>query len=161
MDERVKSFFDWSEIFDHMVTRRLSHIKGAWELTWDCGTKSYKEEDGSFAKIINELVIELSELDPPLKYHDNEDRLVEYCKESLGLEIEKVGNRWVGNDYGFVLEQGGFKDFNQKNLSLAACGRVKAAIERGQLHFDDMEEFHRRMLADVIVIIFYHREVYE
>lgn len=160
MERRIKDFFRKSDTFDYLVTRRLSHIKGNWELTWSHDTQSYKEENDSFAKIINEFIVELSELNPPLKYHDNEDRLVEYCKESLGLKIEKIGNRWVGTDYGFVLEQGGYKDLNEKNLSLAACGRIKAAIERDQLHFDEMEEFHRKMLADVIAIILYHREIY-
>jgi hypothetical protein len=160
MDKRIKDFFRWSDVFDRMVTRPLSHIKGNWELTWNHDTQSYEEENDSFARIINELIVELSELNPPLKYHDNEDRLVEYCKESLGLKIQKIGNRWVGSDYGFVLEQGGSKDLNEENLSLAACGRIKAAIDRGQLHFDEMEEFHRKMLADVIAIILYHREIY-
>ena len=57
-----------------------------------------------------------------------------------------------------MLEQGGFNDIDEKNLVLSACGRVKAAIDRGQLHFDDMEKFHRKMLADVLAIILYHRD---
>lgn len=35
MDRRIISFFSSSDIFDHMVTRQLSHIKSNWELTWD------------------------------------------------------------------------------------------------------------------------------
>lgn len=157
MDERIKEFFDWSDLFDYMVTRQLSHIRGNWELTWDHAEDQYEPEEKSYAEIINGLVVELSKLDPPLKYHENEDRLAEYCKSSLNWDIKKIGNRWVGSDYAVVLEQGGFKDCDQTNLCLAACGRVKAALDRGQHHFDDMEEFHRKMLADVMAIILYHR----
>ncbi len=157
MDERVKEFFGWSNLFDEMVTCQLSHVRGNWELIWDHTEKKYEPEENSYAELINELVIELSNLEPPSKYHDNEDRLAEYCKSSLNWEIQKVGNRWKGSDYASILEQGGFKDFNQKDLCLAACGRVKAALKRGQLHFDDMEEFHREMLANVMAIVLYHR----
>jgi hypothetical protein len=157
MDKRIKEFFGWSDCFDYMVTRQLSHIKANWELTWNHAGREYEQEDESYAAIINDLVIEISKLDPPLKYHDNEDRLAEYCKEILGWKIEKVGNRWVGSDYSCILENGSFNDFEQENLCLAACSRVKAALNRGQVHFDDMEIFHRKMLADVIAIILYCR----
>lgn len=157
MELKFKEFFGGSNLFDYMITRQLSHIRGNWELTWDHKKEQYEPEEESYAGLINELVIELSKLDPPEIYHDNEDRLAEYCKASLNWDIKKVGNRWVGSDYSSVLEQGGFKDWDQKNLCLAACGRVKAALSRGQMHFDDMEESHRKMLADVLAIILYHR----
>ena len=157
MDERIKEFFNWSDLFDYMVTRQLSHLRGNWELTWDHAEEKYEPEEDSFAELINELVVELSKLDPPSKYHDNEDCLAEYCRGSLNWDIKKIGSRWVGSDYVSILEQGGFKDTNEKNLCLAACGRVKAALVRGQLHFDDMEESHRKILADVMAIILYHR----
>lgn len=159
MDDRIKEFFSWSDLFDHMVTRQLAHVKPDWELTWDHDEKSYETEDDSYAELINDLVVEFSKLDPPKKYHDNEDRLAEFCKESLNWNIKKVGNRWIGLDYASILEQGGFRDIDERNLCLAACGRVKAAIDREQLHFDDMEEFHRKILADVVAIILYHRSV--
>jgi hypothetical protein len=107
--------------------------------------------------LINDLVIELSGLNPPPKYHDNEDRLAEYCKARLGWDIKKVGAHWVGSDYASILEQGAFDDIDQNHLRLAAVGRVKAALARGQLHFDNMEPCHRDMLAEVIVIILYFR----
>ena len=114
MDSRFKEFFGWSNLFDYMVTRQLSHVRGNWELTWDHENKQYEPEEESYAELINELVLELSGLDPPEKYHDNEDRLAEYCKDSLDWDIKKVGNRWVGSSYASILEQGGFKDWNQK-----------------------------------------------
>ncbi len=158
MNTKIKEFFEWSDLFDYMVTRQLSHIRENWELTWDDGEKIYKPEEESYAEVINALVTEISILEPPELYHDNEDCLAAYCKQRLGWDIQKVGNRWLGSDYASILEQGGFNDIDEKNLVLAACGRVKAAIDRGQLHFDDMEKFHRKMLADVLAIILYHRD---
>jgi hypothetical protein len=158
MNERVVEFFKWSDLFDHMVTRQLSHIRSNWELTWNHDEEKYEPEEDSYAQMINDLVVELSKQNPPKKYHDNEDRLAEYCKANLGWDINKVGNRWTGDDYASILEQGAFNDIDEQNLCLAASGRVKAALDRGQVHFDDMEEFHRRMLADVLAIILYHRD---
>ena len=40
---------------------------------------------------------------------------------------------------------------------LAAAGRIRAAVIRGQTHFDQMEESHRRMLAALLLVILYHR----
>ena len=157
MNQRIKDFFTRSNLFDYMVTRQLSHIRSNWELTWDHNEEKYEIEDDSFAGIINGLVIELCNLNPPVKYHDNEDRLAEHCKKSLGWNISKVGNRWSGSNYPAILEQGGFSDTDERDLCLAACGRVVAAIDRGQTHFDEMEESHRIMLANVIAIILYHR----
>jgi hypothetical protein len=43
----------------------------------------------------------------------------------------------------------------------AAAGRIHAAIDRGQLHFDDMEWSHQVILAGVLAAILYHREPQE
>jgi len=88
----------------------------------------------------------------------SEDRLAEFCKTTLRWDIKKNGNHWVGHDYAFILEQGAFHDVNERNLLLAVSGRVKAALDRGQMHFDDMEVSHRKMLADVIAIFLFHRD---
>ena len=158
MNTKIKEFFECSDLFDYMVTRQLSHIRENWELTWDNDKRTYKPEEESYAEIINDLIAEVSSIEPPEKYHNNEDCLAEYCKQRLGWDIEKVGNRWLGFDYVSILEQAGFDDKDEENLILAACGRVKAAINRGQLHFDEMEEFHRKMFANVLAIILYHRD---
>ena len=99
----------------------------------------------------------MSEVDPSRKYHDNEDRLAEYLQHNSSWNIRKVNERWIGAAYENILEQGGFGDIDQEQLILAAAGRIRAAIERGQTHFDDMEESHRYMLAIVIIVILYHR----
>ncbi|WP_346836588.1 hypothetical protein [Microbulbifer sp. SAOS-129_SWC] len=159
MNQKIKDFFSCSELFDYMKCRQLSHIRGNWELTWSHAEEIYEPEDDSYADLVNKLIDQLCLLDPPIKYHDHEDRLAEFCRERLNWDIKKVGNRWIGSEYRSILEQGGFDDEEEADLCLAACGRVKAALERDQLHFDDMESSHRAILSDVIAIILYHRSV--
>lgn len=158
MEIKIKDFFANSELLDYMVLRPLSHINMSWELTWSSDDNEYEREEGTFAPLLNDLITELSNTVPPVKYHDNEDCLAEYVKQSLNWNIYKQGERWVGDDYDVILEQGGFKDINEQNLVQAATGRIKAALDRGQNHFDDMEESHKRMLAAVMTIIIYHRQ---
>ncbi|MFA5850958.1 MAG: hypothetical protein WC833_13890 [Bacteroidales bacterium] len=157
MSNPFKKFFAQSDLLDYMVLRPLSHINMSWEMTWDRNNQEYEREPDTFASLLIDLTTEISKTTPPAKYHDNEDCLAEYVKQSLNWKIHKQGNRWVGFDYESILEQGGFKDLDEKNLVQAATGRVKAALDRGQLHFDDMEESHRKMLAAVMAIIIYHR----
>ena len=102
-------------------------------------------------------LVEARHASPPARYHDNENRLAEYVRKNLKWPIRKEGKRWVGADYSSIIEQGGFDDFDQQDLVLAAAGRIRAAIDHGQQHFDDMEESHRRILGAVISIILYHR----
>jgi hypothetical protein len=140
-----------------MVLRPLSHITLNWELTWDHATQQYEPEADSFASILNKTITDLAVIDPPERYHDHEDRLAEYVIANLGWPIRKERGRWVGADYHSILEQGGFEDIDQIELLRAAAGRVHAALERQQMHFDDMEESHQRMLGAVLTIILYHR----
>ena len=153
----TKEFFSNSDLLDYLVLRPLSHIKGNWELTWDGDRQEYEPEEDSYAVLLNQLIEELCCVNPPSRYHDNEDRLAEYVRANLNWDIKKVGRRWVGEDYAAILEQGDFDDIDEENLILAVAGRIKAAIDRDQLHFDDMEQSHQKMLADVLAIIFYHR----
>jgi len=64
----------------------------------------------------------------------------------------------VGDDYWSIIEQGGFVDLDEKDLVELAAGRIRAAIDRGQGHFDEMEESHRSILARVLSVIGYHRD---
>ena len=150
-------FFGWSDLLDYMVNRELAHIRANWELTWNHSEQKYEPEEDSYAELLNSLFYELSEVEPPSKYHDNEDRLAEYLRDNSSWNIRKVKGRWIGAPYERILEQGGFGDLGQKELVLAAAGRIKAAIDRGQVHYDDMEESHRYILSIVIIIILYHR----
>lgn len=158
MDKSVKDFFANSDSLDTFVLRPLSHINSTWELTWIDADDEYKKEEGSFAGVLNDLIIELANTQPPAKYHDNEDALAEYVRVNLKWKIQKVGQRWIGEDYQSILEQGGFDDIDETHLVQAAAGRIKGAIDRNQKHFDDMEESHRKILAAVLSIILYHRQ---
>lgn len=157
MSNYIKKFFTQSDLLDKMVLRPLSHINPHWELTWNSNNQEYETELSTFATLLTALITEISVTISPTKYHDNEDCLAEYVKQTFNWRIQKQGNRWVGMEYASILESGSFKDFDEKNLVLAATGRIKAALDRGQLHFDEMEESHRKILAAVMTIIIYQR----
>lgn len=160
MNKPFKDFFANSYLLDYMVLRPLSHLNISWELTWDFDNQEYEREEGTFASILNDLITEFSITVTPAKYHDNEDCLAIYVKQSLNWHIFKEKGRWKGFDYDSILEQGGFNDINEINLVQAAIGRIMASIDRGQNHFDDMEESHKRILASIMTIIVYHRQSY-
>ncbi|MEA5554513.1 hypothetical protein VB713_26630 [Anabaena cylindrica UHCC 0172] len=153
----AKKFFGQSDLLDRLVLRQLSHIKHNWELVWDDENEKYEPEEDSYAEKLNQLIEELGRVDPPQKYHENEDCLAEYVVANRYWQINKVNGRWVGADYVGILEQGGFHDIDEVNLILATAGRIKAATDRNQYHFDYMEQSHQEILANVLAIILYHR----
>ena len=155
--EKISAFFKQSELFDYMVTRPLSHIVPNWELTWNLIENRVESEEDSLAEEVNRLLDEISEVQPPKEYHANEDVLAEYVKSHLNWNIYKKGNRWESSDYEAIINQGSFGDEDQKNLILAAAGRIEAAIEHGQTNFDDMEYGHQKILAMVMASILYQR----
>jgi len=153
-------FFVQSEFLCHDVLRPLSHFEPNWDLYWDHDAGEYEVEENSYASQLNRLIDELSKVNPPLKYHDNEDFLANYVRISLKWPVIKEGGRWICDDYSSLLEQGGFGDINEQNLLNAASGRIHTALKFGQKHFDDMEEGHRKILASVLSIVLYHRSRY-
>ncbi len=165
MNTPIHEFFSYNDLLDYEVLRPLSHIKPYWELTWNFDDEVYECEDGSFARQFNELIAELATFKPPAKYHDHEDVLAQYVQKHLNWGIRKVGSTWVNkdgtrlhpSDYIVTLEQGGFQDVDERELIAAASGRIHAAIIRGQIHYDEVEESHRRILAGVLSAILYHR----
>ena len=165
----IREFFEPGDYMEHEVLRPLSHIRANWELQIDSESGRYLEEEDSFAALFNALIDELATTQPPLRYHDNEDRLGEHVQKHLNWKIRKAGSTWVNqegsrlhpSDYLALLEQGGFDHDGIPNLVLAASGRIQAALERGQYHFDDMERSHQVILAGVLGAILYHREPYE
>jgi hypothetical protein len=164
--QAVQDFFSWSDWLDYLVLRPLSHIKPNWEVTWDHDERKYIPEEDSFAEALNEMIERIASVDPPARYHDNEDRLAEFVRDRLSWKIRKVGSIWVNedgkrlapDDYAAVMEQGAFDDPDILNLFLATSGRIHAAIARGQTHFDQMEESHQIMLAAAMSNILYHRD---
>ena len=153
----TRTFLSHSALLGHLVLRQLSHIKDNWELTWAADKQEYESEEESYAESLNRLIEEIGRAPVPSRYHDNEDCLAEYVRSKLNWNIEKIGGRWVGEDYAAILEQGGLHDINEENLISAVAGRIKAAMDRNQIHFDDMEQSHRKMLSDVLAVILYHR----
>jgi hypothetical protein len=154
--ERIRDFFAWSSWLDQITLRPLSHIAPYWEATWDDETQRYIPEPRSFADDLNTVIELIATCPRPPKYHDHEDVIAKRVQDA-GWPIQKKGSRWVGADYPGVLEQGAFRDVGQRDLVAAATGRVHAALDYGQTHFDEMEEGHLNMLAAIISIIIYHR----
>lgn len=155
--EKLRDFFAHSDCLDRMSLRPLSHIAPNWETEWDSEHRRYSPERRSFAEDLN-AVIELLALRPrPSNYHDHEDTLAENVVREHNWPIQKKAGRWVGADYQLILEQGAFRDLRQEDLISAGAGRVHAALDHGQRHFDSMEEGHLNMLAALISIIIYHR----
>ena len=153
----VERFFYESEELDYLVLKPLSHLNPNWELSYDGNEISYRHEDNSFAKLLDELILELNNVVSYGDYHDNEDSLAEYVQKYLNWNIKKIGKFWQGADYLSILEQGGFHDKHEQHLILASAGRIRIAINYNQLTFDDMEKAHKKILANVLSIILYHR----
>lgn len=150
-------FFDQSDYLDYEVLRPLSHIRGNWELYPGTDEFHFELEEDSFAKELSELIDELGATEIPDRYHDNEDTLAEYVRDKFDSEIRKVGNRWVGREYQIILQDAGFFDINEENLVQSAKGRIIAAQNFNQNHYDEMETGHRKMLAVILTLILYHR----
>ncbi len=155
--DSVRAFFASSSWLDQLVLRPLSHIAPNWEVRWDEGLKRYRPEVGSFAEDLNRVAELVATCQRPLKYHEQEDILAENVVRELKWPVQKKNGRWQGEEYAAVLEQGAFDDLDQRNLIAAAVGRVHAALDVGQKHFDDMEDGHFYMLATLLSIIIYHR----
>jgi hypothetical protein len=127
------------------------------------------DEEDTFAWLFNFRIDRRSVARPPLRYHDNEDRLGEYVRRELKWDVRKKGKTWVHRDgsrlklseYLSLLEQGGYDANGIDDLIEAASGRVHAAIRFGQRHFDDMERSHQIILAGVLANILYHLEPHE
>ncbi|MFO7484197.1 hypothetical protein [Oceanibaculum nanhaiense] len=152
----IRAFFAQSDCLDRMTLRPLSHITPNWEIQWDLSNNRYEPEYDSFADDLNMVIEQLANCVRPISYHSHEDRLAESVLNKLRWLIQKKKGRWTGADYQSILEQGAFSDMS--NLVFAACGRIHAAIDHGQKHFDEMEGGHLVMLAALITIIIYQRD---
>ncbi|WP_060477693.1 MULTISPECIES: hypothetical protein [Pseudomonas] len=154
MNLDVKNFFHLCHSLDELVLRPLSHLDQSWELLRS--PTGYVVEKGHLSEKLIELIDILATTTPPLKYHDNEDRLAEYLI-SKGSKIRKEGRFWIGADYEFVLQQASLAHtINHTELVHAASGRVIAALNYGQRNFDDMEEGHKKMLASILTILIFN-----
>lgn len=153
----MENFFANSALLEYFVTKPLSHIRNNWELTWKEETKCYEIEEDSYANDLNLLIQEIKNTPIPNSYHVNEDLLAEYVKNKLGWPIYKEGDRWMCDDYRAIINQGVFGPDGITNLLQAIAGRVCAARNHGQMHFDDMEQGHRLILGFAMATILYVR----
>lgn len=131
------------------------------------------------------MINEIAETTPPSSYHVHDDFLAQYLVKERKWDIYQRGKWWYTAVFGIVsprneadidineklangevekrafypsiMEQGGLGDILEENLIKVASGRVNAAIGRGQLIYEDMENSHRKMLAEVLTSILYHR----
>lgn len=156
--DQGRAFFAKCQMLDYLALRPLAHMRSNWEITWDASAGRYRVEDDSLAHELNVLIEDIATCEPPASYHEHEDCLAERCRDKMNWPISKVGNRWVGvQDYHAILENGAIPYYDQDDLVLASAGRMKAAMQRGQMHFDRMEKSHRYMLGGVMAIILYWR----
>ena len=154
MNSLVVDFFSNSEDVLDYVLKPLGHIRGNWDVIWDYDNDRYLEEEDSFGAEINTLITEISKVSPPKNYHKHEDKVAFFQSKTWDF-IQKNGRFWEGAEYSSILEQGSFYD--HEALVLSASGRIKAAIDRGQAHLDEMEEGHKRILCSILSIILYQR----
>lgn len=153
----MHSFFSDSSYLETDTVRHLRHMDSTYELIWDSGKRQYQEDDNIFAQLLNSLIKEIGATKPAKRYHRREDIVASYVVTRLRWAISKKEKYWVGAEYDSILEQGGFDDIDERNLVLAAAGRVMTARDHGQNHYDHMEESHRRMLGTILRVILYHR----
>lgn len=164
-DINTHAFFENSTYLDLLSLKPLSHIHPHWELIWNNKNEKYTPEENSFAGKLNEVLAELDRISPPEDYHKFEDIIIEHVEKEKNGKVLKIKGEWVKNikdeiqkaEYDSLLEQGSFDDPYEYNLLKAAKGRMKAALERDQNHFDDMEHSHQIVLATIISIILYQR----
>ena len=88
-EDLILDFIDCSDIFDHMVLRPLSHIRGNWELQWNYEKLEFLEEEDSFAKDLNQLLRDITDCELPCnyRYHASEDIIARLVKKHLHWNI--------------------------------------------------------------------------
>jgi hypothetical protein len=165
----VVTFFARSDWLDYAVLRRLSHVAGNWELTYD--GDFYKPEDDSLADHLNVLIEEIGKTFPPKNYHHYENILASqhYDTKSGGVILSKSKRIWLNSatkkpipkeQLGFYIEQGAIGNSDVPELVIAAAGRIATAMKHGVEHFDDLDSGHMSMLAEIMTIILFVRSDY-
>ena len=161
--ERVCTFIGWTICFDLEVTKPLSHIAPYYELTWDMEAQKFEEEELSFAPVLNSLIDKLAKTSSHTDYHqfvDDELLASRFANEVIYLE----GKRWKNNrtkeplkpeDIGHYLEQHALGGCSLVNLKKSVSSRIRAAQKAGIKNWDELDDGHRKMLAELIVVILY------
>jgi hypothetical protein len=158
-------FFGESGWLDSAVLRPMSHIASCWELRRTDTVGVFMEEEESLAGLMNELIREISEATPPADYHAHEDAVMR-LRQNNDSQIYLGDKRWRDRATGlplaksaiaFFLEQASIGYEDVPDLVNAAAGRVAAALRFGNANFDQLDEGHADMLAEVLCVILFVR----
>jgi len=161
--ERISKFIGWAICFDEEVTKPLEHIAHNYELTWDHEAQRFEEEELSFAPILNSLIDELAKTSSYADYHqfvDDELLASSFANEVIYLEGKlwretKTQEPLNPEDIGHYLEQHTMGGYLPVNLTKSVSSRIRAAQKAGVENWDDLDDGHRKMLAELIVVILY------
>lgn len=153
----MRDFFENSDFLDIMVLKPLSHIRPDWELSWYGSIDEYKPSVDSFAYELQQLIYEIEACVAPDDYHLHEDIVIKSTPQEFNEEVYKQGRLWIGQSYQILLQNGGLFDDDAKNLVMATAGRIAVAKRHGQLHFDQMDFSHQKILAIIMALVLYHR----
>ncbi|MDG1286323.1 MAG: hypothetical protein P8P30_02025 [Rickettsiales bacterium] len=159
-------FFARSDWLDYAVLRPLSHVAGNWELTPD--GKFYKAEEDSLADHLNILIDEIAKTHPPISYHYHENSIASQHRDTKdgSVILSKSKNIWLDPitkkpisiaQVGHYIEQSAARGVDDSELVAAASGRVARSISCDVNHFDDLDQGHLSMLAEIMSIILFMR----
>lgn len=160
---RISNFIGWTICFDLEVTKPLEHIAHNYELTWDHDAQKFEEEELSFAPVLNLLIDELAKTPSYDHYHkfvDDELMASRFANEVIYLEDKrwresKTREPLKPEDIGHYLEQHTIGGYIPRNLTKSVSSRIRAAQKAGVNNWDDLDDGHRKMLAELIVVILY------
>jgi hypothetical protein len=164
--EAVMHFFGKSQWLDRSVLRPLSHIAMSWELRRTETVGVFMEEEDSLAVLMNQLILDISRATPPADYHAHEDAVIRLREGIDNGAIYQEGRRWRDRKTGeplhkssisSLMEQASIRYEDVPDLVLAAAGRVATALKFGDANFDDLDNGHADMLAEVLTVIIFIR----
>lgn len=163
--DTVMYFFGKSEWLDRAVLRPLSHIAPCWDLRRTDTVGVFMEEEYSLAVLMNELILDIARSIPPTDYHAHEDAVIR-LREVNDEAVYQEGKRWRArrtgkplskSSIGGLMEQAAIGYEDVPDLVLAAAGRVATAMKHGDATFDDLDDGHADMLAEVLTVILFIR----
>ena len=139
--KRICDFIGFTLSFDDDVTRMLSHI----------------------APFINILIDELARTPSYSNYHQFMDEELA-ASQFANKEIFLKNKRWRAmdtklpiehEDIGHYLAQHTLSTFSLNNLTRTVSSRIRAAQKNKVLNWDDLDRGHRKILAEIIMVILY------
>lgn len=146
---------------DGTVTRPLSHIAPHWELIWQDKERRYLDEEYSLGSHFNDLIEDISVSPKPKNYHRYMDNHLIYrsdivLKNKIWCDVstdDKIDVEMMGH----YISQEAIGDLEAKNLILAAAGRIEVSRKLGFENYDELDDNHMGMLAQILTSILYCR----